>query len=664
MILPAEIRYVNEVLDKGKLNDLVAHCYQWLGNEQTTELVDEIKDIGFKYATRSGASIAVSDITVPAAKYTIVADTEAKISEVERQFRRGLLTEEEQYNRMIELWQQATSQVADAVRKNLAPEDNLSVMAMSGATKGGFSPIAQLAGMRGLMADPSGRIIPLPIRSNFREGLTALEYFISTHGARKGLADTALRTADAGYLTRRLVDVAQDMMINAIDCGTESGLWVRRKDDVAGQAFWVRVIGRPLAAAVYHPKTGELLGDRNDIVDEDLAEAIDKSGIEEVFVRSPMTCEMRYGMCQMCYGRDLGRGHLVELGSAVGVVAAQSIGEPGTQLTLRTFHTGGVAAGGDITHGLPRVEELFEARKKPRGEAVMSDIDGTVHITRNDGGVRLIKVSSTQMVKDDYEVPGNWALKVEAGQEVQEGQVIASRGEQEMIAKHAGKVQMRKNKPLAVVYEIVDEREYEVSVGVRLLVEDGQEIAAGQQLSEGALNPHRILRILGREAAQLYLMSEVQRVYRSQGVNINDKHFEVIIRKMMNRVQIVSSGDADLLPGELVDRLVLQDINEALVGQGKRGATAVPVLLGVTKSALSTDSFLSASSFQHTIKVLAGAAIEGKQDDLRGLKENVIIGKLIPAGTGFKGSRWPKPEVAYRMRRPAARVIEELPLVE
>jgi DNA-directed RNA polymerase subunit beta' len=300
MILPGELRFVNDVFDKGKLNDLVARCYQWLGLDATTELVDAIKNIGFKYATRSGASIAVSDITVPDAKYKIVGETEAKVSEVERQYRRGLLTEDEQYNRMIELWQSATGQVADAVRKNLSPVGNLSVMALSGATKGGFSPIAQLAGMRGLMADPSGRIIPLPIRSNFREGLTALEYFISTHGARKGLADTALRTADAGYLTRRLVDVAQDMMINAIDCGTESGLWVRRKDDVAGQAFWVRVIGRPLAAPVYHPKTGELLGDRNDIVDEDLSEAIDKSGVEEVCVRAPMTCEMRYGMCQMC----------------------------------------------------------------------------------------------------------------------------------------------------------------------------------------------------------------------------------------------------------------------------------------------------------------------------------------------------------------------------
>jgi DNA-directed RNA polymerase subunit beta' len=636
MALPREIRFVNDVFDKGKLNDLVARCYQWLGLDATTDIVDAIKNIGFKYATRSGASIAVSDITVPEKKYTILQETEAKVNEVERQYRRGLLTEEEQYNRMIELWQQATGAVADAVRKSLPPHANLSVMAMSGATKGGFSPIAQLAGMRGLMADPSGRIIALPIRSNFREGLTALEYFISTHGARKGLADTALRTADAGYLTRRLVDVAQDVMVNQHDCGSESGIWVRRKDDVAGQSMTVRVIGRTLAAAVMNPKTGELIADRNHIVNEDEAELIDKLGVEEVYVRSPMTCEMRYGICQMCYGRDLGRGNLVELGSAVGIVAAQSIGEPGTQLTLRTFHTGGVAAGGDITHGLPRVEELFEARKKPKGEAVMSDIDGVVHIIRGEGGMRLLKVASTMLMRDEYDVPGNWAMKVEHGQEVPEGAVIASRGEQEITAKHGGRVSIRKNKPVAVVFEITDEREYEVPVAARLLVDDGQLVTAGQQLSEGALNPHRILRILGREATQLYLLTEVQKVYRSQGVNINDKHYEVIIRKMMNRVQIVSSGDADLLPGELVDRLVLQDVNDELIKQSKRPATAVPVLLGVTKAALSTDSFLSASSFQHTIKVLAGAAIEGKRDDLLGLKENVIIGKLIPAGTGYK----------------------------
>jgi DNA-directed RNA polymerase subunit beta' len=513
---------------------------------------------------------------------------------------------------------------------------NLSVMALSGATKGGFGPISQLAGMRGLMADPAGNIIALPIKSNFREGLTALEYFISTHGARKGLADTALRTADAGYLTRRLVDVAQDQIINAHDCGTQSGLWIRRGDYVGGQSTSARVIGRILAGPVHDPKTGELIGDTGQMIDELLAQEIERREAPEIYVRSPMSCEMRHGLCQMCYGRDLGRGTLVEIGSAVGIVAAQSIGEPGTQLTLRTFHTGGVAAEGDITHGLPRVEELFEARKKPKGEAVMSDIDGVAQIIRSENGVRVVKIVFSQTARDEYDVPGNWALKAEDGQEIAEGDVIASRGDQTMAAKHAGKVQMRKNKPLSVVYEIRDEREYDVPSAARLTIEDGQAVAAGEQISEGALNPHRILRILGREATQLYILSDIQQVYRSQGQNINDKHFEVIIRKTLSRVQIVSSGDSDLLPGELIDRLQLQDVNQALTAAGKRPATAAPVLLGVTKAALTTDSFLSASSFQHTIKVLAGAAIEGKTDDLFGLKENVIIGKLIPAGTGFK----------------------------
>jgi DNA-directed RNA polymerase subunit beta' len=636
MILPPELRFVNEVLDKGKLNDLVARCYLWLGLDATTNLVDAIKNIGFEYATHSGTTIAVSDFVVPDEKQNILKEIEAQVNEVDRQYRRGLLTEKEQYTRTIELWQQATSRVADAVKRTLDPEANLSVMALSGATKGGFGPISQLAGMRGLMADPAGNIIALPIKSNFREGLTALEYFISTHGARKGLADTALRTADAGYLTRRLVDVAQDQIINAHDCGTKSGIWIRRGDNVGGQSIPARIIGRILAGPVPHPKSGDLIGDVGQLVDEVMAQRIDKAGVTEVHVRSPMACELRHGLCQLCYGRDLGRGELVEIGTAVGIVAAQSIGEPGTQLTLRTFHTGGVAAEGDITHGLPRVEELFEARKKPRGEAVMSDIDGAVQVIRGESGLRKVKVVFSQEASDDYDVPGNWSLKVEDGQALAEGDLIASRGEQTIVVKHAGKVRMRKNRPLAVVYEIRDEREYEVPSAARLLVEDGQTVAAGQQISEGALNPHRILRIMGREATQLYILSDIQQVYRSQGQNINDKHFEVIIRKTLSRVQIVSSGDSDLLPGELVDRLQLQDINEALVAAGKRPATAVPVLLGVTKAALTTDSFLSASSFQHTIKVLANAAIEGKTDELFGLKENVIIGKLIPAGTGFK----------------------------
>jgi DNA-directed RNA polymerase subunit beta' len=646
-IVPDDIRFVNELLDKGGLQKLVAKCYQKVGPAETTEFVDRIKNIGFKYATTSGTTIAVSDITVPEEKKAILDKINTEVAEVEREYRRGLLTEDEQYNRTIELWQQATNLVADAVKKGLNPQLPLSVMARSGATKGGFQPITQLAGMRGLMADPAGRIISLPIRSNFREGLTALEYFISTHGARKGLADTALRTADAGYLTRRLVDVAQDMIINDYDCGTKAGLWIRRADDVGGQTLAQRIVGRSLAVNVTHPKTGEIVmagelkAERNVLLNEDLAEAIDKSGVPEVCIRSVMMCQMRHGVCAMCYGRDLGRGELVEIGSAVGIVAAQSIGEPGTQLTLRTFHTGGVAGAGDITHGLPRVEELFEARKKPKGEAVMSDIDGIVEIRRVEGGVRTIKVVDSQLVKDEYDVPGNWAVKVEEDNEVQAGDLIAKRGDEELTAKHAGRVIIKKNKPLTVVYEVRDEREYEAPASSRLLVEEGQKVKAGEQLTEGTKNPHRILRLLGRDATQLYLLQEIQKVYRSQGVNINDKHFEVIVKKMLSKVQIVSSGDSELLPGELVDRLILQDINEKLHKEGKRPATAAPVLFGVTKAALNTESFLSASSFQHTIKVLAGAAIEGKLDELRGLKENVIIGKLIPAGTGFKKDAQP-----------------------
>jgi len=635
-VFPDEMRFVNEVLDKGGLQKLVSKCYQVVGSDQTTEIVDQIKNIGFKYATRSGTTIAVSDLTVPKEKQTIVDATLAEQGEMEKQFRRGLLTEQEYNERIIEMWTRARDEVAKAVAANLDPNGSLAMIAKSGAAKGGFGPISQLAGMRGLMADPSGRIIPLPIRSNFRDGLTALEYFISTHGARKGLADTALRTADAGYLTRRLVDVAQDQIVNKHDCETESGIWIRRKDDVAGQSYYDRIIGRVAAAKIVDPKSGEILVERNEIIEEVPALRIAASTLEQVYARSPLMCQLEHGLCQLCYGRDLGRGKLVEIGAAVGIVAAQSIGEPGTQLTLRTFHTGGVAAGGDITHGLPRVEELFESRKKPKGEAVITEIDGETEIIRSDrpGSPRLVKVVDSALMKDEYEIPGNWSVKAEDGALVAAGEVLATRGESEITATHAGKLK-RKDHTLAVSYERRDEAEYEIPSAARLLVIDGQKVKAGEAITEGALNPHRILRILGREATELYLLTEVQRVYRSQGQNINDKHFEVIIKKMLSRVQITRPGDTNLLPGELIDRLQLQKLNETLLADGKQPAAAVPVLLGVTKASLSTDSFLSAASFQHTIKVLAGAAIEGKEDHLYGLKENVIIGKLIPAGTGY-----------------------------
>jgi DNA-directed RNA polymerase subunit beta' len=635
-ILPDEMRFIDRAMDKGALQELVGICYRRMGREVTTAVVDRIKDIGFKYATRSGATIAISDMVIPSAKADIIEETEKVIAEVDRQYRRGLLTEEEQYTRTIELWSRAREQVAEAVSAALVPTSPVSIMAKSGASKGGFGPIAQLAGMRGLMADPSGRIIPLPIRSNLREGLTALEYFISTHGSRKGLADTALRTADAGYLTRRLVDVAQDIIINAHDCDTRGGTWIHAKERVGGQSMSERLLGRIAAAPIVHPETGEVLVERNGEIDEVAAVAIEEANVEDVMVRSPLTCQLRQGICAMCYGRDLARGSMVAIGAAVGIMAAQSIGEPGTQLTLRTFHTGGVASGGDITVGLPRVEELFEARKKPKGEAPISELGGVVHIVRVDGQRKIVIVDS-EVERFEHEIKRGWKILVEDGDEVRAGDPLASwRDEKTIDAEKPGRVVID-DRLVTVVHERRDEREYEVPSTGRLLVDEGQRVEPGIQLIEGVLNPHDVLRVLGREAVERYMLEEVQNVYRSQGVNINDKHFEVIFRKMLSKVQIAESGDTDLLPGELIERLALDDVNLKTIEKGGRPARGWPVLLGITKAALSTDSFLSAASFQHTIRVLSRAAIEGKEDPLLGLKENVIIGKLVPTGTGYRG---------------------------
>jgi DNA-directed RNA polymerase subunit beta' len=703
--LPEELRFVNEAMDKSRLKDLVARCYQQLGPVETAKFVDKIKDIGFKYATQSGLTIAVSDITIPKVKAEILEKVTEEVNAVEHQYRRGLITEDEQYVKTVELWTRATDEITEAVAQSLDATGPIRAMAVSGATKGGFQPIRQLAGMRGLMADPSGRIIALPIRSNFREGLTALEYFISTHGARKGLADTALRTADAGYLTRRLVDVAQDIIINAQDCGTRAGIWVRGWDASRGNAGLAqRILGRIAAAPVVAPGDGQTIVEAGQMVEEEQAQAIEQAGIEEVYVRSPLACELRHGVCATCYGRDLARGELAKVGEAVGIIAAQSIGEPGTQLTLRTFHTGGVAGTSDITHGLPRVQELFEARN-PKGEALISDIDGVMEIIHEDG-LRRIRVVSSQAFKDKYDIKYNWKVLVEDGDEVEAGAPLASRGEREIVATAGGKVSLkdrqvvirydrrkdkydikynwkvlvedgdevkagtalasrgeheiaattggkvsREERQVVIRYERREEREYEVPSAARLLVENGQKVVAGQQLIEGSLNPHRILRILGREATQGYLLEEIQKVYRSQGVNINDKHIEMIIRQMLKKVRVVSPGDTTFLLGELVDRLVFADVNAKAAAAGEQPATAQPVLLGITKAALNTDSFLSSASFQHTINVLANAAIEGKVDQLLGLKENVIIGKLIPAGTGFRDSERHSPVAGARERK-------------
>jgi DNA-directed RNA polymerase subunit beta' len=638
-ILPEKMRFVNEVQDKGSLKKLLGVAFNALGQEETAELADRIKDIGFTYATRSGTSIAVSDLIVPVKKQEILSRAVEQVNEIERQYRRGLLTKDEQYTRTIELWSDAKDDVSDAVAEVMDPGGPIFVMASSGSTKGGFGPISQLAGMRGLMADPSGRIIAHPIRSNFREGLTAMEYFISTHGSRKGLADTALRTADAGYLTRRLVDVAQDMVINAQDCGTRAGLWIRSSDNAGDPnlpQLEERILGRVLAGDVSNPQTGEVLYERGALLDEAMVERISAAGVQEAFIRTPLTCQLGLGVCQMCYGRDLGRGELVELGSAVGIVAAQSIGEPGTQLTLRTFHTGGIAHGADITHGLPRVEELLEARKHPKGEAIMADIGGRIEVHRAEDGARTVKVIDSRLVRDAYPLKRGWKVLVEEGQEeVKGGDVIATRGQKKLVAKTGGRL-VYEEAGVTVIHDEVDEREYDVPSTTRLLVNEGERVEAGAQLTEGVKNPITVLSVLGRDATQGYLLREVQKVYRSQGVNIHDKHFEVIISRMLNKVQVTRCGDTEMLPGDLVDRLEFADTNAEVIEQGGEPASAAPVLLGITKAALNTDSFLSAASFQHTIKVLAGAAIEGKRDELRGLKENVIIGKLIPAGTGFQ----------------------------
>src|SRR5574339_289436 len=485
-ILPPEVQFVNEKLEKGGVKDLIAEVYEICGQEKTTDVADKIKSLGFEYAMKAGTTLAVAYISIPPERKQIIEEALKAVELVQRDFRRGLLTEQEKNEREIEVWQGTTDKVADAVKRHMDPDGNLSTMASSGATKGGFSTISQLAGMRGLMADPSGRIIPMPIRSNFREGLTAQEYFISTHGARKGLADTALRTADAGYLTRRLVDIAQDIIINEHDCGTHDGVYIRRKDDVAGQSMSNRLYSRLLAENVIDPKSGEVIGEYNDVINQELARKIAASGIAEVKVRSALTCELQHGICSKCYGLDLGRGTMVDLGSAVGIVAAQSIGEPGTQLTLRTFHTGGVTAGGaDITTGLPRVEELFEARKQPKGEAIVAEISGTLRVDQSEkyADLREVTIEHSELVSDEYSLPEDWKFAVKDEAEVKAGDVLATMDEAKIVAQHGGRVRVeKKERKVIVSYDQKEEVSYESPTPSRLLIKNNEKSEAGQPL--------------------------------------------------------------------------------------------------------------------------------------------------------------------------------------
>lgn len=578
-VIPPQIGYYNEVVGKKQLAQIVDKCFRLLGNSATAEMLDGIKSLGFTYSTRAGITISVSDIKIPGKKEEILSAADKQVEEIEAQFRRGLITEDERYQLVIGVWNQATDDVTAALMEILDRFNPVYMMANSGA-RGNIQQIRQLAGMRGLMADPSGKTLELPIKSNFREGLAVLEYFISTHGARKGLADTALRTADSGYLTRRLVDVAQDVIVREDDCGTTVGVVVDEIKDGPEtiEMLYERIVGRYAADDVVHPETGEIIIHAGEEISEEHAERILEAGIKQVTIRSVLTCRSRYGVCRKCYGRNLATGRMVEIGEAVGIIAAQSIGEPGTQLTMRTFHTGGVA-GDDITQGLPRVEELFEARK-PRGQAIITESDGVAHINEVRG-------------RKEVEISGDNGDKII----------------------------------------------YQIPFGSRIKIKEGQRVEAGDELTEGSVNPHDLLKIRGIKGVHMYMLREVQKVYRLQGVDINDKHIEVMIRQMLRKVKVEESGDTKLLPGGLIDIFEFEEENAEVFAQGGSPATAKPVLLGITKASLATDSFLSAASFQETTRVLTEAAIKGKTDPLLGLKENVIIGKLIPAGTGMSRYR-------------------------
>ncbi|HEX5504267.1 MAG TPA: DNA-directed RNA polymerase subunit beta' [Thermomicrobiales bacterium] len=649
--VPAELGFRNVTMDRKELRRLVADCYRQLGPEQTAKLADRVKGLGFRYATRGALSIGITDVEIPAAKAEIVAGARTDEDEVVRQFRRGLITDEERYQENVRIWTEARARVAAEVEKGLDRQNPLFMMAHSGA-RGNFNQISQMAGMRGLVLNPLGKVIELPIVSNFREGISVLEYFISTHGARKGLADTALRTADSGYLTRRLVDVAQDVIVTGEDCGTEEGLRVlvnpttaaeRQDPETFDEVLTSRLRGRTATQPVVDPRTGEVVVERNDELTEEVIDRLLalRPELAEVHVRTVMMCEANYGVCRLCYGRNLATGRVVDLGEAVGIVAAQSIGEPGTQLTMRTFHMGGVAHATDITTGLPRVEEIFEARV-PKGQAILAQIEGVVTIELDEEQRRKLRIVNSEIDIEEYAIPANYVPTVKDGDEVAEGQVLAESNvegqEGRVLATLGGKVALDDG-AIVVRQEKVQQKEYDVPHTAQILVQDGERVAAGAQLTDGNQDPQEILHIRGRRAVQEYMVDEVQRVYRSQGVDTNDKHIEVIVRQMLRKVTIDDPGDSEFLPGELVDRFAFAEANAELLAEGGEPATAQETLLGVTKASLSTESFLSAASFQETTRVLTEAAIHGKVDQLRGLKENVIIGKLIPAGSGFMAER-------------------------
>ena len=633
-LLPEGMGFRNEIFDKKKLQALVREVYRKHGSDKTAQLIDRIKSCGFYYATKSGLSWGMDDLRVPSIKKELLAKADIEVEETYKYFREGLLTDDERRGRVVEIWQR----VVDEIQKNIsqAVDENGPVNAMvtSGA-RGSFSQVSQMAGLKGLVVNPSGEVIELPVRGSFKEGLTVLEYFISTHGSRKGMTDTALKTADAGYLTRRLVDVAQDIVVNAEDCGTEDYIEVTRAmSERMNKPFARRLFGR-VAAADVKDKNGKVIIKRNEGIDEEQSQIAGDpaSGVEVVRCRSVLKCHLVRGVCKLCYGFDLGFNKMVDLGSAVGIVAAQAIGEPGTQLTMRTFHTGGVT-GLDITQGLPRVEELFEARE-PKGQAFVSEIDGKAYIHKSNSKEYYIRIQGAGAEVDEYKI-GDGHVQVKEGDKVAEGEILQIDADgKSMKAKAAGIVQTEEHKILVVHESDEHIREYIVPTSFSLHVKEGDLVIKGQQLTEGNLNLGQTLGLRGIEEAQNYIVKEVQDIYASQGQNIHDKHVEVIVRQMFSKMRIVDAGDSEFLAGDLVDKARLNATNEQLAREDRKQVQAEQLLMGITKVSLNTESFLAAASFQETTRVLIEAALTAKTDHLRGLKENVIIGKLIPAGTGF-----------------------------
>ncbi|MCX6812665.1 MAG: DNA-directed RNA polymerase subunit beta' [Candidatus Berkelbacteria bacterium] len=627
-IIPEELGFRNYDFDKKEIAKLISESFKIAGLDRTASFVDKIKEMGFRYSERSGITFSAFDIQVPTEKKAILKNAEDQLEVVNQQCRRGLITDEERYSKTVEIWMAAQGVLQEAMLSNFAGDNDINIIRVSGA-QGKVSQLNQMAGMKGLVADPTGNIIELPIKSNFKEGLSVFEYFVSSHGSRKGRADTALRTSEAGYLTRRLVDVSQDTVVTNLDCGTKNGLVVRKAFYQSINDDWRKhFIGRTLHKTVAgFPK--------NTLITALVADKIIASGAVEVEIRSLLLCEQEWGICQHCYGEDLATGHLVEIGSAVGIVAAQAIGEPGTQLTMRTFHTGG-AAGEDITSGLPRVGELFEARS-PRNPAIISEIDGDVSV-RKDKNKIIISVSGRGQTETEYQIPENFELQVKSGQLVKSKQIIATPSDENQSpirTKSAGAVKITDG-AVFVVSKGRALKEYSVSEMVGIKVENGQQIKRGHILTDGHLDLQSADELAGRDFTTRYIMTEVQKIYASQGQDINDKHLEVVVRQMNSKCRIADPGDSDLLEGGVIDRSLVMRKNRDLKAAGKRQIAFQDIVMGITRVALKTESFLSAASFMETTSILINAAITGSVDHLRGLKENVIIGRKIPAGTGYR----------------------------